>query len=205
MEKWNYSRKIKSNLKLNCFAIRLLFLFLLTFTLFTNGFSQAREDSDNPFTKKPKTQNRGFDSDKLRFGGSFGAAFGEITFVEISPTVGYLVKDYWLAGIGGRYMFYEDKHPLFYYRTNIYGGNVFNQFYLMEKFIIHSEVEVLNLDDRRDINKRANVTSIFIGGGYRSMISDRAFGSILILYNINDSYNTPYTNPVLRVSFGFGI
>lgn len=182
-----------------------LFLGLILFLSFAfSADAQAREEDESP-VKKTKSVKKGFDPDNLRIGGSFGASFGQITFVELSPTLGYLIKDYWLAGLGGRYMFYEDKNPYYHYRTNIYGGSVFNQFYLLENFIIHSEVEILNLDDRRNIEKRVNVTSIFVGGGYRSMISDRAYGSILLLYNINDSYNTPYTNPIFRISFGFGL
>ncbi|MEX2380668.1 MAG: hypothetical protein WD530_07980 [Vicingaceae bacterium] len=184
---------------------RLFFTSILFLSFVRTAPAQAREESEGVVKKEKRASKKGFDSDRLRFGGSFGASFGQVTFVELSPTIGYLVKDYWLAGVGGRYMFYEDNHPYFYYKTNIYGGSVFNQFYLLENIILHGEVETLNLDDRRNIKNRVNVTSVFVGGGYRSMISDRAFASILLLYNINESYNSPYTNPILRISFGFGL
>lgn len=204
MDKCNYNRKIKDLSKLNCLVFGLLFSCIFFLGHLPNLQAQAREDHGSPIKRNEKTKN-GFDKDRLRFGGSFGASFGSITFVEISPTVGYLAKDYWLIGVGGRYMFYEEKNPYFTYKTNIYGGSIFNQFYPLEQIILHGEIETLNLDDRRNIDKRINVTSVFVGGGYRSIIGDRAFASILLLYNINDSYNSPYTNPILRVSFGFGL
>lgn len=204
MDKCNYNRENWTSFKTKVLTLRFLITTILFLSFTFSVHAQAREEGELP-VKKTKSVKKGFDPDKLRLGGSFGASFGNITFVELSPTLGYLVKDYWLAGIGGRYMFYEEKNPYFHYRTNIYGGNIFNQFYPLEQFIIHGEVEILNLDDRRNIENRVNVTSVFVGGGYRSMIGDRAFASILLLYNINDSYNSPYTNPVLRVSFGFGL
>ena len=72
------------------------FLLLILLSAFQIN-AQTLTESDEP-TKKPK---KDFDIlDKLVLGGSFGAAFGDITFIDISPTVGYLVSDNFLLGIG---------------------------------------------------------------------------------------------------------
>ncbi|MEQ8907632.1 MAG: hypothetical protein RIC95_00435 [Vicingaceae bacterium] len=198
MGEFQYNRK-KNNLNtlgpLKCLLV--LAMFLSTNLL----FGQARElGSGKP---PPPPTKKGFDPDRMRYGGSFGGSFGDITFVELSPTAGYLLTDNWMAGIGGRYIYYEDK--LFNYRTNIYGGNIFNQYFFLENFLVHGEVEILNLDDRFRFDKRVNVTSVFVGGGYRSVLGDRAFANILLLYNLTEDINTPYTNPVIRVGFGIGL
>jgi hypothetical protein len=184
-------------------SVFLLFLLTLFFTAETHG--QAREFEAVKQSRKKPERSAKFDASRLRYGGSFGATFGDITFVEISPTVGYLLTDQFMLGLGGRYMYFEERFRFTRYTTNIYGANIFAQYFFMENFIAHTEFEVLNLDDRFIPDERVNVNSFFVGGGYRSMISDRSFASILVLFNLTEDANTPYTNPVVRVNFGFGI
>ena len=47
------------------------------------------------------------------------------------------------------------------------------------------------------------ISSLFLGVGYEQPISERAFMDIMVLYNINETYLSPYTNPVFRIGFGF--
>jgi hypothetical protein len=184
-------------------------LFYLTFLalLLASGLkvnAQAREGNDFSTNKSKKTGFR-LDPDRIIVGGNIGAQFGDITYVELSPTVGYLITENWLGGLGGRYIYYEEKYAFTSFNTNIYGGGIFSQYYFLENFIAHAEYELLNLNDFNYPEKRTNVSSIFVGGGYRSMIGNSSFGSILLLYNLNDDINSPYTNPVLRISFGIGL
>ena len=104
-------------------------------------------------------------------------------------------------------MYYEDRTfaPQFIYSTNIYGGGIFNQYFFLENFLAHAEYEILNLDSPLNINKRINVHSFFVGGGYRSQIGGNSYASILLLYNLNESVDSPYTNPILRIGFGIGL
>lgn len=190
----------------NTYLLRCLGLLLLLFLVSGNLFAQARDyENDSPKNPPKNISKKGFDPDKLIIGGNLGAQFGNITLVEISPQIGYLVKPNILMGIGGRYLYYEDRTFIQTYRTNIYGGSIFSQYYFLENFIAHAEYELLNLDDFRQQEKRVNIQSIFLGGGYRSMIGGRSFVSILLLYNLNETYNSPYTNPILRIGVGIGL
>jgi hypothetical protein len=47
------------------------------------------------------------------------------------------------------------------------------------------------------------INSLFVGVGYEQPFSERAFMDIMVLYNINDTYMSPYSNPVFRLGFGF--
>jgi hypothetical protein len=204
MGKCNYNRTL---LRFSFLKVMLL-TFLLAPLVQTELKAQAREIGEN-YNPPKKKKGFEFDSDRLRFGGGFGATFGDITYVELAPSVGYMVTDNYLAGISARYIYFERNDNFIIYKTNMYGGGVFNQYFFLENFLAHAEIEVLNRDDHRNFqlrqDKRVNVTSILVGGGYRSMIGDRSFASILLLYNINDDINSPYTNPILRINFGFGI
>lgn len=195
-------RMIKKTLK------QLILFVCILFSI--NLFSQARE-FNSPKTKN-KTEKKGFefDPDNLVFGGNFGAAFGNVTIVEISPTVGYLFAENWLVGLSSRYIYFEDRRglPIFpVYKTNIYGGGIFTQYYFLENFIAHAEYELLNLEDNSffGTGERINISSVLVGGGYRSDLGGNSFVSILLLYNLNETTQSPYDNPILRVGFGIGL
>ena len=47
-------------------------------------------------------------------------------------------------------------------------------------------------------NQVIRINSVFVGGGYRQPIGNRVAMEFLLLYNINDSYNSPYSNPIFR-------
>ncbi len=185
---------------------------LLTITLLIslcfiqkNLIAQAQEF--NPPKQNPKSKNNfKFDTDRLVFGGNFGASFGDITLVELAPTAGYLITDNYLVGVTAKYIYFEDRTfaPVFTYKTNIYGGGFFNQYVIMDMFVLHAEYELLNLDSQIR-QKRINLSSVFVGGGYRSSLGGASFFNILLLYNLNDGIESPYPNPLLRVGFGIGL
>lgn len=180
-------------------------ILLLVFLAALQLNAQSLTESDEP-TKKPK---KDFDiMDKLVIGGSFGAAFGDITFIDISPTVGYLVSDNVLLGIGGKYIYFKDNTPGYKFQTNIYAGSLFGQYFFLENFVAHAEYELMNRGFSRDPSRfeleRINVHSVFLGGGYRGSLGGNSFVNLLVLFNLNDSEFSPYTNPQIRAGFGIG-
>lgn len=197
----NYKRK-------NIFILRKVLssiIIALVFTLSISNCIAQAQDFNSPKSKPNISRsNFNFDPDRLVFGGNLGASFGNITLVEVAPTIGYLITDNYLVGISGRYIFYEDKRFFPVYRTNVYGGGIFNQYFILENVILHAEYEVLNLDSRIT-GLRTNISSVFVGGGYRSSLGGSSYFSVILLYNINDSSESPYPNPLLRIGFGIGM
>jgi len=188
-----------------CHFCSLLFLLVLFFTT-AELTAQAREvGSSAQSNPKNSPSSRGFELENLIVGGGFGLQFGDITLVEVSPTVGYLLTDNFLVGVGGRYIYFEDNTLNQDFSTNIYGGSVFSQYFFLENFIAHTEYELLSLETAFEEDSRVNVGSFFLGGGYRSSLGGNSYASILLLYNLNDDINSPYTNPLVRINFGFGL
>ncbi len=115
----------------------------------------------------------------------------------------------------------------FDFRANVYGGRIFARYYLRSlldnafgNLFGHVEYEYLyytrpfiqdpmgTIIDPYGYTYRAGkeileINSLFIGVGYEQPITDKAFLDIIILYNVNETYNSPYSNPVLRLGFGF--
>ncbi len=112
---------------------------------------------------------------------------------------------------------------------NIYGGRIFFRYYLSSLFdnflgniFIHTEYEYLTYtrpykydpsgmiidpyyNTYIEQKERVEVNSLFIGGGYMQPIAGKAYMDLMILFNLNDSYNSPYANPLFRIGFGVGL
>jgi hypothetical protein len=116
------------------------------------------------------------------------------------------------------------------YSSNLFGGGVFLRYYLsslfdnmLGNFFAHTEYEYQYytqpfVEDPNGMiedpysgmtfsrgKQGIEINSIFIGGGYRQKAGGRVFIDLLILFNLNDSYYSPYTNPVFRIGIGAGL
>jgi len=177
--------------------------FLLLFGLFSFGlFSQARENNSQPSDRKIPAQNKGFQLEKVVVGGNFGAQFGNLTLIEVSPSVGYKLTKNWLAGVGARYIYVK---PRFLQSSNVLGASIFSQYAILEQAVLHVEFEYLSREDYFNPGERIDFYSPLIGGGYRASIGGTAFANILVLFNLNDDDYYPYSNPIIRFNFGFGL
>lgn len=176
--------------------ISILILFLLAAQL----NAQARDIS-----RPPTNTKEGFDWDRVVVGGNFGAQFGNITLVNLSPSIGYQIKDFWLAGISTRYIYFSDNRFTPAFNTSVYGGGPFTQFFFLENFLAHSEYEFLNVEQFDSPNERLFIQSWLVGGGYRSQIGGNSFAGFIILWDLIQDINSPYTNPIFRVNLGFGL
>ncbi len=118
-------------------------------------------------------------------------------------------------------------------RLNVYGGRIFSRYYLgsiftneiLANLFAHVEYEYLTyhmpyknagpppdgtiVDPYNYYYKPGNqvmeFNSFFVGGGYRQTLGGRFYVDIMILFNLNDTYNSPYANPVIRLGFGTGL
>lgn len=141
---------------------------------------------------------------KLSFGGWVGAQFGTITYINVSPMVTYQANDWLYPGVGLTYMYYKDKRFVPEYSSSTYGARVYSSFYIWRDLFAHLEYEALNLEYYDRIGERGFIHNIFIGGGYRQWIGNRAFAMVTVLYNVNESRYSPYRNPIIRIGFGVG-
>jgi hypothetical protein len=118
------------------------------------------------------------------------------------------------------------------FKSNVYGGRIYARYYLSGIFdnalgnvFGHLEYEYLSYSlpyvssgqppDGSIVDPYGNwyrpghqiieINSVFIGGGYAQPLGGRAFLDLMILFNLNDSYLSPYTNPIFRIGFGVGL
>ncbi|MCF8227516.1 MAG: hypothetical protein K9G58_01890 [Bacteroidales bacterium] len=166
------------------------------------------------FLNTGNIRGQGYDKDnRWLIGGGLGAQFGTITLIEVSPTVAYRVTDRFIPGIGLTYQYYKinyDNGPD--YETNIYGGSAYARYYLFRDFFAHAEFMLLSYE-RYELDqqsgswdlKRVTYPTALIGGGYRAWIGRNAAATITVLYNLNETIDSPYTNPIVRIGFQVGL
>lgn len=192
------------------FIARTGFLIALLFSL-SAGMVQAK------WEEKPSLRDRIF------FGGNFGLQFGTVTNIEISPLAGIYLTPRLAVGPGIRYEYFRSNYPGYVpYDTHIYGGTVFARYMVIRDMsnavgiglnfglFGHAEYEMLSLESRYfkigappDAVGRFNLHSILVGGGIYQPIGRRGGFLIMVLWNLNETANSPYSNPIFRIGFNF--
>ncbi len=129
-------------------------------------------------------------------------------------------KNYFYDTVSGGYLSYK---------TNVFGGSVYLRYYMgslftnfLSNLFVHAEYEyisyhrpfvqsdqgtLIGADNYLYKNGKSVVAfnSLFLGGGYRQPITKSVSLDLLILFNINDTYSSPYTNPIFRLGVSAGL
>jgi len=180
---------------------RLLILFLFT-GLFIYGQSDSlRNLGNSDRKKKPDPENDW--RKKIFLGGNLGLSFGNITFIDISPLVGYKVTDKFHLGVGAIYNYYSYKDTYYgtnyVFRTSLYGGRCFARYYVMENIFLQTGWDKINRDDPYILGQRVWVDNYLVGGGVRYPVGDRLSFVAVGLWNLNASIYSPYPNPIIQL------
>ncbi len=148
------------------------------------------------------------------FGGEFGLGFSTYgANISISPIIGYRITPKWEAGTRLTYNYFSYQDFGTKVSTNNFGGGLYTVYEIYQGIFAQFENEILSYDKvyynpvypDQLIHDRIIIHSIFIGGGYRQHFSENGFMSLTVLYNLNESLDTPYANPLFRIGFGFGL
>jgi len=178
----------------NWFNIRILCLIILGFFCFVK--LNAQENDYKSFQPR-----RSF------IGGNLGIQFGTLTILDVSPYVGFKLTNNLSIGAGITYQYYNDSRGESSYTSNIYGGRIFSSFTLIPEIFAYAEYEVLSIKIPIGYEEyaRKNVSSVLVGAGYRQMIGSNLYSDIMILWNLTESSDSPYSNPIYRVGLVIGL
>lgn len=145
--------------------------------------------------------------DRLVFGGNIGLSFGDITYIAAEPLVGYRLTSELIAGIGLRYIYYQNKY--YNYTSSIYGGSLFGRYYLIKGIFVETSLELNNLQAFDPLDQQLSriwVPSWLVGAGFSSSFGQGAGFYFSILYDLLQDPNSPYyRQPVIRLGLGLGL
>lgn len=189
--------------------IKLTLLLLLTLTISMLQAQETPLPSPTPAPPRPASPPSQPFRDRLFFGGNLGLNFGSLTFINVSPVIGYRITDDLGAGLGPSYSYYRDNRDRnFTFETHTYGGRVFAQHRVFESFLAYAEYEMLNMEVPNLLFTelvRENISSLLLGGGYGMPIGGGGSAAfIMVLFNVLDSDYVVYENPIIRAGFNFG-
>ena len=157
-----------------------------------------------PQPEKPRTPLR----DRLFFGGNIGLNFGTLTYIAVSPIIGYRLTDKLGTGLGPTYTYFKDHRDRNYkYETHTYGGRTFLQYQVLESGLLYFEYEMVNIEvpDLRFTKLfRKNVSSLFLGGGYTQQFGRSSALTLMVLFNVIESDYQIYENPIIRTGINVG-
>ena len=193
------------NIKLSFFIV------LLSFA--TVAFAQ---DDDRP---KPTKEEGSSFKDKVFFGGGFGVGFGNYTYVNISPIIGYRVTPRLSTAL--RFMYQYTTYDYYDYQAqetmnysgNDYGIGGFARFMVYGPVYLQAEYEHLNYDGLDYTGSyRSTFDSFMAGAGIAQPVGRNVFLFFTAMYNFsydnfnsNNVYRTPYDSPwVIRIGVTAG-
>lgn len=199
--------------------IRLLFLPLLLMSLISFGQAPV-----TPLTAKPPvTENdstepeekKGFDPNRLVIGGNLGAGFGNYTFVNVTPQVGYMFNQYITAGVGINYLYNSYKYSNGDRDSyNFAGVNLFARFFPIRFLYISAQPEIDYSWGKYKFGDYTTepdykydgkwVPAVLVGAG--AVLSPNGKGGIYfgVQYDLIQNDRSPYgTHPYLNIGFGF--
>ncbi len=151
--------------------------------------------------------------ERLWFGGNLGLLFGNVTFIQIDPMVGYKVdpKGKYMVGAGPSYWHFADKRFVPPWTFTGYGYRIFNRYRVIEQAFLHAEFLHMNVDGARNelfgpLDQRIWVPHLLVGGGYMQSMGGGTGIFAQVLFEVLQDPNSLYygMGPIISVGAGFG-
>lgn len=156
---------------------------------------------------------KGFDRNKLFFGGTLGLAFGSnSTLVNVSPQMGYRFNQYLAAGVGVNFIYssyrYRYYSPEYKENYGVAGLNVFGRVYPIEYLFLQIQPEANYnwgkfkfYDGSPDQKLEGKVVPSLLGGVGAAIPAGRGAFLIMMQYDLLQNERSPYGN---RAFYNFG-
>lgn len=183
---------------------------------------------------KKKVQPKGFDPQRLIFGGGLGLSVGEVTAISVAPTVGYRITDNFAAGVGIGFQYYQDRnffevysnvsqqYEYFPLKSTFFYPSIWTRYVVFRNVFVQAEAEydfqhfkvhVRDTDPNsptvgEPVSYSLNYKSpaLLVGAGIRQPVSDRSSFVIMALYDVIQDKYSPYRNQenIPHIDFRFG-
>ncbi|MCU0381042.1 MAG: hypothetical protein MUE58_07610 [Chitinophagaceae bacterium] len=170
---------------------------------------QAQQEAEEP--------QKGFDPERLFFGGNFGLSFGDYTFINITPQVGYQFNRYFAAGgglsfIGTGYTYRDYNGDKLYKDTyNSAGLNIFGRVSPIPFLFIQAQPEynytwgkTKFYNGQPDIKLDGEFVPVLLLGAGAVIPAGRGSFIAMLQYNVIQNDRSVYGDrPFLSFGFNF--
>ena len=172
---------------------KILVLFLVCIPILTLGQYDIEEAKKDTVEKKANSNLYAIKQNTY-VGTSLNLSIGNLTFIYISPQIGYDFHDQFSIGLQGLYQFTRFRiAPNAFYTLNSYGGGVFARFRPIENICFETSFNLYNTDQVFPslTGERVIAKSLLFGLGYTRPIGDKAYTFFNLYYNFIDDLNMP--------------
>lgn len=142
------------------------------------------------------------------YGGSLGASFGDVDYIDVAPMVGIFLTPQLSGGVSFLYRHVNDSRGAKTLNTNDYGATLFSRYHVGPSLFLEADYEYLDHEFfRPDLTKdRKQFNSVLAGGGVTSSLGGRVSSYFSVLYNFSwDQDDSPYADPwTIRLGVGVG-
>ena len=186
-------------------------------SLFLFAAIAAQAQDEGP---RNEEEPKGFQREKLFIGGNFGLSFGDYTFINLSPQLGYRFNDFFAAGFGINGQYVSDRRrvgstTVARFTRGIVGLNTFGRAYPFRFLMLQVQPEANYLfgKDRYYTGNMPGtynfgaeiVPSLLLGGG---AVLQQGRGALIIsaMYDVLQKRNSPYgSRPVYNIGYNIGL
>lgn len=188
-----------------------IFLLSIVFLLFNPPDSSGQEEIDR--------------KGQFYLAPDIGLMLGTTTRIEVAPMLGYYVTNRFTLAAGARYEYYnysKKYYGIYGYETSIYGPRLQARYVLIRNIdniiplrlnmaiFVQAEQEFLSLErkyfDFPSYPDEGRFWQPFtlVGAGFNQQVGRNSFMNIVVLWDIDNTISSPYTNPIIRFGFQFG-
>ena len=173
----------------------LLLFVCISLSVFGQGSKTANDEKVDEGFK--------FKKENVVLDGNIGVQIGTVTVIDISPVLAYRFTPKFIAGPGAVFRYYQVGSS----SATFYGWKFMSRYYPLQQLFVHAEFEQLFIPDLTNqsnvVNRRRAISSLPVGVGYVQSAGPTSIYA-MILYNLLDGPNSPYTNPIVRIGVTTG-
>jgi hypothetical protein len=167
--------------------IILILIFSISVSLYSQTDSVYTGDKPAGPKKTKRIQNNEWKK-KFTYGGNFQTLFGTVTYIYLTPTIGYIPFKKCNVGVGFIYNYTSINYPGYgRYSQSIFGGHSYARYFFTPNVFGQVQYDRLFQPDwynAVDPGKKVWVDYGLIGAGYSQPFSERFAFNTSIMYNL---------------------
>ena len=125
---------------------------------------------------------------RLTYGGNFQALFGTVTYIYLTPTIGYIPAKNLYVGIGGIYNYTSVNYSGYgRFSQSIFGGHSYARYLLSPAFFMQLQFDKLYQPDwfsPVDPTPKVWVDYLLAGAGYNQRVGPSVAFNTSLMYNL---------------------
>ncbi len=187
---------------------KFIFFFTISFSITLNAQVDSvyygNKSRDTTTVKKTKKKQDWLK--KVTYGTNFGLLFGNYTYINLSPNIGYNFSKNFNAGVGLIYNYFSINYGVQYGRISqtVYGHHTYARYMVTQNTFLLAQYDRLlqpNFYSNSNPDQKIWVDYVMAGGGYRLKLGNKSALMTSIMYNFTASPLSIFQNPIIQIGF----